>query len=90
MPPLRADKSIDAGGGLVLPTWCDSHTYCLRWVTRTRILDETSRKKLPRNRISRWRHSQFSKKLRDTDEETLFQSALERLNEVIFLWNRSH
>ncbi len=27
LPPFKVDKTIDAKGKILLPTWCDSHTH---------------------------------------------------------------
>jgi imidazolonepropionase-like amidohydrolase len=29
VPKVKADKTIDANGKMILPSWCDSHTHCL-------------------------------------------------------------
>lgn len=82
--PLRADKSIDAGGGLVLPTWCDSHTHIVFGGSREQeYLMRLQGKSYQEIASAGGGILNSAKKLRDTDEETLFQSALERLNEVI-------
>jgi imidazolonepropionase len=37
VPSFTIDLTIDATGKMMLPTWCDSHTYSICWQSSTRI-----------------------------------------------------
>ena len=75
---------IDATGKLVFPSWCDSHTH---------LVYAGSREKEFVDRINGLTYEEIamrgggilnsSKKLRETSEEELIQSALKRLNEIM-------
>ena len=83
-PLPEADKTIDAHGGMVFPSWCDSHTH---------LVFAASRENEFVDRINGLSYQEIAekgggilnsaKRLRATDEETLFQNALKRLHEVI-------
>ena len=74
---------IDASGKMVFPSWCDSHTH---------IVYAGSRESEFVDRINGLSYEEIAnkgggilnsaKKLVDTDEETLYNSALKRLNEI--------
>jgi len=74
---------IDASGKMVFPSWCDSHTH---------IVYAGSRESEFVDRINGLSYEEIAskgggilnsaKKLADTDEETLYNSALNRLNEI--------
>jgi imidazolonepropionase len=84
-PDLEIEK-IDAESGLVLPAWCDSHTH---------IVYEGSREGEFIDKIKGLTYEEIAKKgggilqsamrLRAASEESLYQQALRRLNEVIDL-----
>ena len=75
---------IDGSGRMVLPTWCDSHTH---------LVFATSREEEFEMRLKGKSYQEIAeagggilnsaKKLQNTSEEELFESAWERLNEVI-------
>jgi len=81
--PGRADEVIDATGRLVLPAWCDSHTH---------IVYAGSREKEFEDKINGLSYEQIAargggilnsaQKLAETNEEELFASAWQRLEEM--------
>ncbi len=82
--PERADEIIDATGSIVLPSWCDSHTH---------IVFASSREKEFVQRIKGVSYEEIAasgggilnsaKKLANTSEDELFESASKRLEEVM-------
>jgi len=74
---------IDAEGGMVFPTYCDSHTH---------IVFSHSREQEFKDRINGLSYQEIAEngggilnsalKLRDTSEDKLYKDALERLNEI--------
>lgn len=81
--PERADKSVDANGRFVLPSWCDSHTHLVfaksreeEWVNR---LKGMSYEEIA-NRGGGILNS--ANRLQETPEEVLYEQASERLDEV--------
>lgn len=81
--PERADTVIDATGRLVLPAWCDSHTH---------IVYAGSREDEFADRIKGLTYEQIAakgggilnsaKRLNQTSEDELFESAWQRLHEM--------
>ncbi len=81
--PERADEIIDATGKLVLPAWCDSHTH---------IVYAGSRESEFADRISGLTYEEIAakgggilnsaKRLAETSEAELFESAWQRLEEM--------
>ncbi|MEC7645883.1 MAG: imidazolonepropionase [Bacteroidota bacterium] len=75
---------IDAEGGMVFPTYCDSHTH---------LVFATSREKEFVNRIKGLSYEEIAEKgggilnsatkLQDASEDELFENSLTRLNELI-------
>lgn len=81
---IGADEVIDAGGRLVLPSWCDSHTHLVfaaardqEFVDRIKGLSYEDIAKRGGGILN------SAKKLNETEEEFLFEQSLERLHEVI-------
>ncbi len=82
--PKTADTIIDAKGGYVLPSWCDSHTH---------IVFATSREEEFVARIKGKSYEEIAeagggilnsaKKLNKLTEDELYESASKRLNEVM-------
>ena len=82
--PERADHILDASGKMVLPAWCDSHTH---------IVYATSREGEFVDRINGLTYEQIAargggilnsaRKLRETSEEDLLESASFRLGEMM-------
>ena len=82
--PEIAIETIDASGRMVLPTWCDSHTH---------LVFATSREEEFEMRLKGKSYQEIAeagggilnsaKKLQNTSEDDLFESAWDRLNEVM-------
>jgi len=81
--PERADQIIDARGGMVFPSWCDSHSH---------LVFAASREKEFVYRIEGLSYAEIAakgggilnsaKKLRETPEELLLEQAWQRLQKV--------
>ena len=86
LPNIKADKTIDASGKIVLPTWCDSHTH---------IVYAGNREQEFVDRINGLTYEEIAnrgggilnsaQKLNATSEEELYHQSEERLKEVIQL-----
>lgn len=84
LPNYKADKTIDATGKLVLPTWCDSHTH---------IVYAGNREGEFADRINGLSYEEIAnngggilnsaKKLQQTSPEDLYMQSAKRLDEVI-------
>lgn len=83
-PKIDADKTIDATGKMVLPTWCDSHTH---------IVYAGNREQEFVDRINGLTYEEIAnrgggilnsaKKLNETPEEEIYNQSRKRLEEVI-------
>lgn len=83
-PKINVDKTIDASGKIVLPTWCDSHTH---------IVYAGNREQEFVDRINGLTYEEIAnrgggilnsaKKLNETSEEELYNQSKKRLEEVI-------
>ncbi len=82
--PERADQTLDASGRLVLPGWCDSHTHIVFAATREEEFVDRIRG-MSYEEIARRGGGilNSAQRLQQTSEDALFESALERLHEVI-------
>lgn len=85
MPPLDdIDQTIDAEGGMVMPSWCDSHTH---------IVFAGSREREFVDKINGLSYEEIARRgggilnsadlLHNTSEDELYRQAMRRLNEVI-------
>ena len=85
MPALDdVDEMLDAEGGMVLPSWCDSHTH---------IVFAGSREREFVDKINGLSYEEIARRgggilnsadlLHRTSEEELFQQAMRRLDEVV-------
>ena len=85
MPPLdNIDQTIDAEGGMVMPSWCDSHTH---------IVFAGSREREFVDKINGLSYEEIARRgggilnsadlLHNTSEDELYRQAMRRLNEVI-------
>ncbi|MCS6820018.1 MAG: imidazolonepropionase [Chitinophagales bacterium] len=82
--PERADIMIDATGKLVLPGWCDSHTHTVFAGSREQEFVDKIRGLSYQEIAARGGGILNSaKKLLDTPEEALYDSALERITKII-------
>jgi imidazolonepropionase len=83
-PKINADKTIDATGKIVLPTWCDSHTH---------IVYAGNREGEFVDRINGLSYEEIAnrgggilnsaKKLNETSEEEIYKQSKVRLEEVM-------
>lgn len=81
---LCADKTIDAERGMVMPSWCDSHTHLVYAGSREgEFLDKI--KGLSYERIAQNGGGILNSAdlLHNTPEDELFSQSMERVNEVI-------
>lgn len=86
LPNIKANKTIDASGKIVLPSWCDSHTH---------IVYAGNREQEFVDRINGLTYEEIAnrgggilnsaKKLNETSEDELYLQSEERLKEVIQL-----
>ncbi len=81
--PDRADRQIDAGGGMVFPCWCDSHTHLVFAGSREAEFVDRIRG-LSYEEIARRGGGilNSARRLRETPEEVLVEQAWQRLEEV--------
>ena len=83
-PKIKADKTIDASGRIVLPSWCDSHTH---------IVYAGNREQEFVDRINGLTYEEIAnrgggilnsaKKLNETSEDDIYNQSKKRLEEVI-------
>lgn len=86
LPKVEADKTIDATGKIVLPSWCDSHTH---------IVYAGNREQEFVDRINGMTYEEIAnrgggilnsaKKLNETSEEEIYNQSKARLEEVMKL-----
>ncbi len=82
--PADAEKYIDAEGGMVLPSFCDSHTHIVYAGSRDgEFLDKING--LSYEEIARRGGGilNSSDRLHETSEEELYRQSMERVNEMI-------
>ena len=82
--PDRADRMLDVTGRHLFPSWCDSHTHLVFAHSREREFVDRI-KGLSYEEIARRGGGilNSAQKLRETPEERLLESALERVEEII-------
>lgn len=82
--PNYSGEIIDAKGKMVLPTWCDSHTHLVFAASREEEFEMRLKGK-SYEEIARAGGGilNSAKKLQNTTEDELFQSAWQRLNDVM-------
>lgn len=86
LPEIKADKTIDATGRIILPSWCDSHTH---------IVYAGNREQEFVDRINGFSYEEIAnrgggilnsaKKLNETSEEEIYEQSKVRLEEVMHL-----
>ncbi|RKS98297.1 imidazolonepropionase [Flavobacterium sp. 123] len=86
LPKINSDKTIDATGKIVLPTWCDSHTH---------IVYAGNREQEFVDRINGLTYEEIAnrgggilnsaKKLNDSTEEEIYNQSKARLKEIMQL-----
>lgn len=81
---MHADKEIDCTGRFILPTWVDSHTHLVfaQWREQefTQRIQGLSYEEIARRGGGILNSAE---RMKETDEEALFDSAMQRLHEVI-------
>jgi len=84
VPLLNVDKTINAKGKMVLPTWCDSHTHLVfsgnreqEFVDRINGLSYEDIAKNGGGILN------SAKKLQDTSEEDLYEQSVVRIKEIM-------
>lgn len=79
-----AQKNImDASGQFVLPCWCDSHTHLVFAASReTEFIDKIKGKTYAEIAANGGGILNSAKKIQETDEEELFQLAMQRLEAI--------
>lgn len=82
--PARADRTLDATGRLVFPSWCDSHTHLVFAASREEEFVDRIRG-LSYEEIAQRGGGilNSARRLQKASEESLFISARRRLDEVI-------
>lgn len=81
--PDRADEVIDAKGKLVLPAWCDSHTHLVYAASReNEFVDRIKGMSYEEIAARGGGILNSAKRLNETDENILIESALIRLQEI--------
>jgi len=82
--PERAISTMDATGRFVLPSWCDSHTHIVFAAAREQEFTDRI-KGLSYEDIARRGGGilNSARRLRETPEDVLFDSAWQRLEEII-------
>lgn len=82
--PERADQIVDAAGRMVFPSWCDSHTHLVFAASREEEFVDRIRG-LTYEEIAQRGGGilNSARRLQQTSEDDLFESALLRLHEVI-------
>ncbi|AOW10581.1 imidazolonepropionase [Flavobacterium gilvum] len=86
LPKIEVDKTIDASGKMVLPSWCDSHTH---------IVYAGNREQEFVDRINGLTYEEIAnrgggilnsaKKLNETSEDEIYNQSKERLEEIMQL-----
>lgn len=86
LPHLNVDKTIDASGKILLPTWCDSHTHIVYAGNRVQEFAD---------RINGLTYEEIAangggilnsaKELQQTSEEELYTQSAQRIEEVMKL-----
>ncbi|MDA9262064.1 imidazolonepropionase, partial [Flavobacteriales bacterium] len=83
LPEIVCDKTIDASGKVVLPTWCDSHTHLVFAGTReTEFVDRINGLTYEEVAARGGGILNSAKRLQHATEEELYQAAWNRLDEI--------
>lgn len=86
LPKINADKTIDATGKMVLPTWCDSHTHIVYAGNREQEfidrINGLSYEEIANNGGGILNSAQ---RLQLTSEEDLYQQSAKRIEEIMKL-----
>lgn len=86
IPSLKADKTINANGKIVLPTWCDSHTHIVYSGNREgEFVDRINGLTYEEIATNGGGILNSAKKLQKTSEDDLFNQASKRVEEIMSL-----
>lgn len=81
--PERADEMIDADGGMVFPSWCDSHTHLVFAASReNEFVDKINGLSYAEIAAKGGGILNSARKLGTMTEQALFESAMGRLKEI--------
>jgi imidazolonepropionase len=84
--PAQNEETFDAGGAAVLPCWCDSHTHLVFAASReAEFVDKIKGANYAEIAAKGGGILHSARKLNETDAETLYQQAWQRLQELIHL-----
>ena len=84
LPEISVDKTIDATGKIILPTWCDSHTHLVFASTREgEFVDRINGLTYEEIASKGGGILNSAKKLQNTSEDDLYADAEVRLKEVM-------
>lgn len=83
---ITADKTIDATGKIVLPSWCDSHTHIVYAGNReNEFVDRINGLTYEEIAANGGGILNSAKKLQETSEEEIYKQSAKRLEEVMSL-----
>jgi len=86
LPPIKANKIIDASDKIVLPTWCDSHTHIVYAGNREgEFVDRINGLTYEEIANNGGGILNSAKKLQETSAEDLFEQASKRIEEIMKL-----
>ena len=86
LPKIKVEKTIDAGGKMVLPTWCDSHTHIVYAGNRAQeFIDRINGLSYEEIANNGGGILNSALKLQQTSEEDLYQQSAKRIEEVMKL-----
>lgn len=84
LPEMYADRHVDLSGCLVLPAWVDSHTHLVFAAPRdAEFVDRIKGKSYEEIARNGGGILNSAARLRDMDEDLLYEQSLERLRQVI-------
>lgn len=84
LPEMHADQYMDLSGCLVLPAWIDSHTHLVFAAPRDgEFVDRIKGKSYEEIARNGGGILNSSARLRDMDEDLLFEQSLERMQQVV-------
>lgn len=85
-PSIKVQKTIDATGKMVLPTWCDSHTHLVYAGNREgEFVDKINGLSYEEIALRGGGILNSAKKLAATSEDDLYKQSKKRLDEIIAL-----
>lgn len=83
-PAMPGVETVDAGGGMLLPSFCDSHTHLVYAGSREQeFLDKINGLSYEEIAARGGGILNSADRLHDTSEEELFRQAMERIDEIV-------